>query len=133
MNYLLIVIILGLGAGAYCLHEQDLAQIAALQQQVQELSAKSATDASAPPQPPSDLGTVTTVDGHTYTHCRVMKQNQDGVIFSHDEGITEILYWNMTPDEQKEFGYDRHQTATEAEAQARYNAQVNAAAAPANP
>ena len=132
MYYLVLVIILGLGAGAYCLHEQDVAQIAALQQQVQELSAK-ATAGSPQPPPSQDLGTMTTVDGHAYTHCRVMKQNQDGVIFSDDAGITEIPYWNMTADEQKEFGYDRHQSATEAEAQARYKTQQDAASAPGNP
>jgi hypothetical protein len=168
MNYLLIVIILGLGVGLYCMHEQDLAQISSLQQQVQELSAKNAAAATAataaqPPRPTfsyptseptpvasgqaidaartaaetsatgANLGTMTTLDGHSYTNCRLVKQEQDGVTFNHDDGITKVPYWNMSPDEQKEFGYDIHTAAATVEAQARYQSQKTTLSTSANP
>jgi hypothetical protein len=53
----------------------------------------------------TDLGTITTLDNHTYTNCKVVKVDPDGVIFNDDTGITKIEYPMMTADLQKKFGY----------------------------
>ncbi len=53
----------------------------------------------------ADLGTITTLDNHTYTNCKVIKVEQDGVTFTDDTGITKIEYLMMAPALQKRFGY----------------------------
>jgi len=154
MNYLLIVIILGLGAVIYCMHEQDAAQIISLERQVAELSkdraseyqppraenapsASSAIDnaraAAAAASGAQNIGTITTTDGKTYTNNKVLKQDADGVVFNNDTGIIKVPYWKMTPEEQKQFGYNIQDAAAAAAAQARYQDQQAAAGGTGTP
>jgi len=88
------------------------------------------------------VGTFTTLDGHTYSNCKVLKVEQDGVTFSHDDGITKVLYPLMPPNIQKMFDYDPQKAVAQTDAQIRYNEQQAAlsngapatpAPAPANP
>ena len=54
----------------------------------------------------SDLGDITSLAGKTFLHCKLLKIEPDGVTFSHQVGITKVLFTDMTPDDQKRFGYD---------------------------
>lgn len=80
----------------------------------------------------NNLGSITTLDGRSYQNCKVLKVESDGVTFSHDEGITKVLYPFLPPSIQKQFGYDPQQAAAEADAQVRYQQQAAAAAATTN-
>jgi hypothetical protein len=81
------------------------------------------------------VGTFTTLDGHTYSNCKVLKVEQDGVTFSHDDGITKVLYPLMPPNIQKLFDYDPQKAVAQTDAQIRYDQQQAALsnAAPAAP
>lgn len=83
----------------------------------------------------SSIGTITTLDHKTYTNCKVLKVEKDGVTFNHDEGITKILYPMMPPDLQKQFGYTPEAAVaeTEAEIRARQQAAATTNPAPATP
>jgi hypothetical protein len=127
MNYLLILILLGLGAGGYYyLQEQRAEQVVAVQQHDQEVAVHKAAVAQAAAAEAA-ARTFSTVDGHVYTNCTIVKQDENGIVVSGDFGIAQIPYWNMTPDEQKRFGYSRQQTAADGAAQARYNQQTQEA------
>ena len=85
-----------------------------------EQEAKAAEEAGA-------LGTVVTKDGQTYKNCQLLKVYPDGITFSHDDGITKVLFSQLPPALQKRFGYDpQEQSALEA-AQMRYQQQLRAA------
>jgi hypothetical protein len=127
MNYRFILVLLGLGAGGfYYLQQQRAEQVVAVQQNEQEVATHQAAVAQAVAAETA-ARTFTTVDGHIYTNCTVMKQDEKGIVVSGDSGIAQIPYWNMTPDEQKRFGYSTQQTAADGEAQARYMQQTQAA------
>jgi hypothetical protein len=81
------------------------------------------------------IGTFTTLDGHTYSNCKVLKVDQDGVTFSHEDGITKILFPLMPPNIQKLFNYDPQKAVAQTDAQIRYDQQQAALsnAAPAAP
>jgi hypothetical protein len=86
----------------------------------------------------TNIGTITTLDHHTYTNCRVLKVEQDGVTFSHDDGITKILFPMLPPDVQKQFGYTPQAAVAQTEAQIRamqdqQNNQQATNAVPASP
>jgi hypothetical protein len=85
----------------------------------------------------NNLGTITTLDGRTFQNCKVLKVEADGVTFSHDDGITKILFPLLPPAVQKQFDYDPQKAVAQAGAQARYDEQqaaaTNAAPAPSNP
>jgi hypothetical protein len=80
----------------------------------------------------NNLGSITTLDGRTFQNCKVLKVESDGVTFSHDEGITKILYPFLPPSLQKQFGYDPQQAAANADAEVRYASQQAAAEATTN-
>ena len=81
----------------------------------------------------SSIGTVTTLDHKTYTNCKVLKVETDGVTFSHDDGITKILYPMMTPDVQQKFGYTPQGAVAQTEAQIRADQQASASTNAPNP
>ena len=82
-----------------------------------------------------DIGTVTTLDHRSYTNCKVIKVDQDGVTFTDDQGITKIEFALMPPDLQKRFGYTPQGAVNQTEAEIRADQQQAAAtnAAPATP
>jgi hypothetical protein len=94
-----------------------------------------AAKAAAAASHSTSIGTIKTLDGKTYTHCRVLKVEQDGVTFSHDDGITKVLYPLMSPDVQKMFDYDPQKAVAQTDAQIHYDQQQAAAsnAAPVAP
>ena len=79
----------------------------------------------------NSLGTLTTLDGRTFTNCKVLKVESDGVTFSHDEGITKVLYPLLPPNVQKQFGYDPKQAVAQADAQVRVDQAQTMSTAPA--
>lgn len=88
----------------------------------------------------NNIGTVTTLDGRTFHNCKVLKVETDGVTFSHDDGITKVLFPLLPPNVQKQFDYDPQKAVAQTDAQVRYDQQQAAAAAashstpaPANP
>jgi hypothetical protein len=82
----------------------------------------------------ASIGNITTLDNHTYINCKVLKVEQDGVTFSHDEGITKIPYPMMPPDIQAKFGYSPQQAVAQTEAEIRAEQQQSALTnAPASP
>ena len=56
----------------------------------------------------------------------MLKVESDGVTFSHDDGITKILFPFLPPDLQKQFGYDPQKATAEADAQLRFDQQQQA-------
>ena len=210
MNYILIVVVLAICAGAYYDHTQEEQKVSALQAEVDDAhkaaitAAAAAQNSSAPvvsgpspatPRSPTasdssglthdlnsppltlpgssgpgapvhhavvvdsaeathagavdaaaaaaeaaangtDLGTVTTLDNRTFTNCKVVKVEEDGVTFSTDAGIAKIEYPLLPPDLQKKFGYTPQAAVVRTEAEIRANDQQQAAtpqAAPASP
>jgi hypothetical protein len=96
------------------------------------------TASVAPPSDPNNLGTINTLDSRTYHNCKLLKVEADGVTFSHDDGITKVLYPFLTPDLQKRFNYDPQKVTGLVDAQARFDEQQasatsTAATPPANP
>jgi hypothetical protein len=96
------------------------------------------TASVAPPSDPNNLGTVSTLDARTYHNCKVLKVEADGVTFSHDDGITKVLYPFLPPNLQKRFNYDPQNVTGLVDAQARFDEQQaapanTAATPPANP
>jgi transposase-like protein len=77
----------------------------------------SAAPTTAATPPTNDLGTITTLTGKTYQNCQLLKVKADGIVVSHSEGITEIVFGSLPPELQKKFGYDPHQALTLTEAQ----------------
>jgi hypothetical protein len=98
-------------------------------------AANAATSAAASNS--NNLGTITTLDGRTFQNCKVLKVEADGVTFSHDDGITKVLFPLLPPAIQKQFDYDPQKAVAATDAQVRYNEQAaaatNVAPAPANP
>jgi outer membrane murein-binding lipoprotein Lpp len=94
-----------------------------------------AATAAAAASHSASLGTIKTLDGKTYTNCKVLKVEQDGVTFSHDDGITKILFPLLPPEVQKMFDYDPEKAVQQTDAQIRYDQQQAAAsnAAPVAP
>jgi outer membrane murein-binding lipoprotein Lpp len=94
-----------------------------------------AASAAAAASHSAGVGTITTLDGKTYTNCKILKVDQDGVTFSHDDGITKILFALMSPATQKLFDYSPQKAVAQTDAQIRYDEQQNAATntAPAVP
>jgi hypothetical protein len=94
-----------------------------------------AATAAAAASHSASVGTITTLDGKIYTNCKVLKVEQDGVTFSHDDGITKILFALMQPATQKMFDYSPQKAVAQTDAQIRYDEQQNAATntAPATP
>jgi hypothetical protein len=80
----------------------------------------------------NNLGNINTLDGRSFQNCKVLKVESDGVTFSHDEGITKILFPFLPPNIQKQFGYDPQKAAADADAEVRYAQQEAAAAASTN-
>lgn len=80
----------------------------------------------------NNIGTVTTLDGRTFHNCKVLKVETDGVTFSHDDGITKVLFPLLPPNVQKQFDYDPQKAVAQTDAQVRYDQQQAAAAAAAS-
>jgi hypothetical protein len=85
----------------------------------------------------NNLGTITTLDGRTFQNCKVLKVEADGVTFSHDDGITKVLFPLLPPAVQKQFDYDPQKAVAQTGAQVRYDEQqadaTNSAPTPSNP
>jgi hypothetical protein len=105
-----------------------------------DAAANAATSAAASGS--NNLGTVTTLDGRTFQNCKVLKVESDGVTFSHDDGITKVLFPLLPPAVQKQFDYNPQKAVAQTEAQVRYDQQqtaatpaaaTNTAPAPASP
>ncbi len=98
-------------------------------------SVDAAAEAASAAAESDNLGTVTTLDNHSYANCHVIKIDQDGVIFSNDAGITKIEYAMMPPNLQKKFGYTPQAAVAQTEAELRAEQQQTAAtnASPAAP
>jgi hypothetical protein len=102
-------------------------------------SVDAAAEAARAAADSDNLGTVTTLDNHSYTNCHVVKIDQDGVTFSNDAGITKIEYAMMPPDLQKKFGYTPQGAVARTEAEIRADEQEQSVqpaatnAAPATP
>ncbi len=84
-------------------------------------AAKAAAAAAGPTS--NSLGSFTTLDGQSFQNAQLLKIDQDGITFSHSQGITKVNFTLLPPDLQKRFGYDPHQAATQAAAQALYQEQ----------
>ncbi|MGH9592721.1 MAG: hypothetical protein ACRD5L_06495 [Bryobacteraceae bacterium] len=74
-----------------------------------------------------NIGTVTTLSGQTFENCQLLKVEPDGITFNHTEGITKVLYRNLSLDLQKRFGVDPQSTATAEAAKVRYQEQLQQA------
>jgi len=103
-----------------------IAPVAVLQPATHSSAIDAAAAAARAAASSSGIGDITTLDNHTYTNCKVLKVEQDGVTFSHDEGITKILYSMMQPALQAKFGYTPQQAVAQTEAQIRAEQQQSA-------
>ena len=180
MNYFLMLVMPGrLCGGAYFIHTQDQQQLATLQQQLTDMTAKgpktgaagSGSNSATPgasdpfaepahPQPKAPApvavvrdpsrsasidaaansaiaaensdaqGTITTLDGRTFQNCKILKVEADGITFSHDDGITKVLFPLLRPETQKKYGYSPQQAILKTETEIQ---QQQTAAAPAAP
>ena len=50
--------------------------------------------------------TIVTLDGTKYENATVSRVEPDGIRISHSDGATKILFESLSPEMQKEFGYD---------------------------
>ena len=103
----------------------------AKQQAPQSTQANTSAAATTATPPTNDLGTITTLTGKTFLNCQLLKVKVDGIVVSHSEGITEIVYGSLPPELQKKFGYDPHQAAALTEAQIQFQEEQRKAAADA--
>lgn len=78
-----------------------------------------------------NIGTVTTLSGQSFQNCQLLKVEPDGITFNHTEGITKVLYRNLSLDIQKRFGVDPQSTAAAEAAKIRYQEQLQQAGTPA--
>jgi hypothetical protein len=76
-----------------------------------------------------NIGTVTTLSGQSFENCQLLKVEPDGITFNHTEGITKVLYRNLSLDLQKRFGVDPQSTAAAEAAKVRYQEQLQQAGA----
>jgi hypothetical protein len=61
---------------------------------------------AAPPLMVITFGTITASNGTSYTNCRLLKVQVDGIVISCDTGITQLGYNLLPVALQKEFGFD---------------------------
>jgi len=91
-------------------------ELAAAQALIQAAQAKAAA-ATAPAPPPSaavfttKLGTLTALDGKTYTACQLLKVNTDSIVISNADGITQVSLNVLPANMQKMLGLDGKQVA----------------------
>jgi hypothetical protein len=110
------------------------AALAVLQPAIHSSAIDAAASAAEAASNSASIGNITTLDNHSYTNCKVLKVEEDGVTFTHDDGITKILYPMMPPSLQAKFGYTPQQAVAQTEAQIRAEQdQAAATNAPANP
>ncbi len=57
------------------------------------------------------LGTITALDGKTYTACQLLKINTDSIVISDADGITQVSLNVLPPLTRKLFGFDAKQGA----------------------
>jgi hypothetical protein len=55
---------------------------------------------------PTQAADLTTTSGRTYHACKVIQVSADGITFRHSKGLAKVLFSDMTPSAQKEYGYD---------------------------
>ncbi len=48
---------------------------------------------------------LTTLLGETFQHCRILKATPEGITVSHDNGVSKILFENLSDDWKKKFHY----------------------------
>ncbi len=76
-----------------------------------------------PPKSGQDLGTITTTDGKTYTAAKLAVIEPDGISILYADGGAKIAFTSLSPEIQKEFGYDPEKGAFFAREQ-QYLAQI---------
>lgn len=62
------------------------------------------------------LGTLhaddfTTLDGEKYTNATIKRVDPDGLVISHEDGITKLKFKNLSADLQTKYGYDSQKEA----------------------
>lgn len=57
------------------------------------------------------LGTITALDGKTYTACQLLKVNTDSIVISNADGINQVSLNLLPAPVQKMFGFDAKQGA----------------------
>lgn len=87
----------------------------------------------APTPERATLGNISTVSGKTFQNCQLLKVEADGITFSHDQGITKVLYPDLPLDVQKRFGVDPESRSAKAAADLRYQEQLQQASATNQP
>lgn len=70
------------------------------------LPATSTTIAAAPMPFTTKLGTITALDGKTYSACQLLKVNCDNIVVSDADGVTQIALNVLPAPMQKMFGFD---------------------------
>jgi DNA repair exonuclease SbcCD ATPase subunit len=69
-------------------------------------SAPTTATTSAPLAFTTKLGTLTALDGKTYTACQLLKINTDSIVISNAEGVTQVALNVLPAATQKMLGYD---------------------------
>lgn len=62
-----------------------------------------APDPAYPPVPPE----METTDGHQYHDCKLKRVEADGVVVTHRLGVAKLMFYAMTDDFKKTYGYDK--------------------------
>ena len=85
---------------------------------------QNAQPSPAPPKSGQSLGTITTTDGKTYADAKLAVVEPDGISIIYSDGGAKIPFSSLSPEMQKEFGYDPEKSAFYAREQ-QYLAQID--------
>lgn len=75
------------------------------------------------------LGTITSLDGKTYTACQILKINPDNIVISDADGVTQLALNVLPAPVQKMLGYDAKQGLLSNDQVAALDQQLQAATA----
>ena len=79
---------------------------------------------SDPPKSGQSLGTITTTDGKTFADAKLAAVEPDGISILYADGGAKIAFTSLSPEIQKQFGYDPEKSAFYAREQ-QYLAQID--------
>jgi hypothetical protein len=79
---------------------------------------------SDPPKSGQSLGTITTTDGKAYADAKLAAVEPDGISILYADGGAKIAFTSLSPEMQKQFGYDPEKSAFYAREQ-QYLAQID--------
>ena len=79
---------------------------------------------SDPPKSGQSLGTISTTDGKTYADAKLAAVEPDGITILYADGGAKIAFTSLSPEMQKQFGYDPEKSAFYAREQ-QYLAQID--------